>query len=162
MACLDTLMEEHLRPLFSGFRTADDEDQAGDEITALVGFTGDGGLGGCVVIRGNKGAFMDSAPFLGVDVMDWAAELANLAAGRVKYGLFSGRRWTIKQTTPVVMRGAIVEPRRIPEMRDFALTGPNGTLRVWVELRGTEDAAEHMETPQEEGDAMGAGEMLLF
>jgi len=60
------------------------------------------------------------------------------------------------------MRGAIVEPRRIPEMRDFALTGPNGTLRVWVELRGTEDAAEHMETPQEEGDAMGAGEMLLF
>ncbi|HBQ18629.1 MAG: hypothetical protein RLP09_07905 [Sandaracinaceae bacterium] len=162
MACLDTLMAEHLRPLFSGFRTADDEDQAGDEITALVGFTGDGGLGGCIVIRGDKGAFMDSAPFLGVDVLDWAAELANLAAGRVKYGLFSGRRWTIKQTTPVVMRGAIVEPRRIPEMRDFALTGPNGTLRVWVELRGTEDAAEHMETPQEEGDAMGAGEMLLF
>ncbi|MEC7525349.1 MAG: hypothetical protein VYE22_36030 [Myxococcota bacterium] len=162
MACLDTLMADHLRPLFSGFRTAEAQDEAGDEITALVGFTGDGGLGGCIVIRGDKGAFMDSAPFLGVDVMDWAAELANLAAGRVKFGLFAARRWTIKQTTPVVMRGAVVGVRPMPEVRELSLCGPNGTLQVWVELRGAEDAAVHAQTPEVEGDALGAGEMMLF
>lgn len=134
MSALDDAIRDDLLVLFDGFEpssaTADPTDER-DLISAWTEISSRSWTG-TVGVCGSKSSLIATAPLRGIDPLDWAGELANLAAGRLKYGLQVRTRVLATQGVPSVARGSRL-PRRA-SARVMTLRGPAGTLRVWVDL----------------------------
>ncbi len=151
---------EALTSVFEGFGPAADREgwtlPRGPLLTARVTLRsewGSGSLGICAPAR----AVAATAPLSGVDPADWIGELANLAAGRLKYELLFCSRVRIEHSTPTVDEGEAV-PARIDAMRVLRLSGPAGELVVWLDL----DLPQEALTERTSGEALAPGSFLVL
>lgn len=131
-----------------------DEDVVG--MTGVIGFTGPGIWGMCL-LRASQGALQASNPTDG-SLRDWVAELVNQLAGRIKRQLIN-RGAAVYITTPIVLRGARIEPSPNKQMQPAIFDAGGGTLHLWVEVETAPDFALSPETAEE---TIGEGEALLF
>ncbi|MEQ8460972.1 MAG: hypothetical protein RLO52_23105 [Sandaracinaceae bacterium] len=154
MSALDDAIRDDLLVLFDGFEpsraTADPTDER-DLISAWTEISSPSWTG-TVGVCGSKSSLIATAPLRGIDPLDWAGELANLAAGRLKYGLQVRTRVLATQGVPSVARGSRL-PRRA-SARVMTLRGPAGTLRVWVDL--VDRPGSHGAVARDPGLAPGA------
>ncbi|MDB4972732.1 MAG: hypothetical protein JWN48_1073 [Myxococcaceae bacterium] len=125
-------------------------------MTGIIGFTGRGITGMCLVTSGEP-PLLASNP--GGSLRDWVAELSNQLAGRLKHKLLT-EGLEVYITTPIVLRATRIEPlpRRKLSPRSFACSS-GGTVELWVEVEVGPDFswdASSAEVP------IGEGETLLF
>lgn len=127
-------------------------------MTGLVGFTGPGAWGMCL-LGGNQGPLRSSNP-TGGRLRDWVAELTNQLAGRLKRKLVD-RGALVYITTPIVIRGARIEPlpRKDRRLRPSVFEAESGRLTLWVEV---ETSPDFILSPEPAELTMAEGEAVLF
>jgi len=165
MGLVDDILKDHLLPLFEGFELApivDGNSSPPDQLlTGRVELHSER-VTGSVGVCGSLATIEGTAPFGGIDPRDWVGELANLAAGRLKYGALSLAQLRLKQSTPEVIGGEGL-PAAGNATRVIKLRGDGGTLRVWLELDGLEDiSALGPMASSTRVRAMPAGQSLFF
>lgn len=134
MSALDDAIRHDLLGLFDGFEPISgrvDPTVDAELISAWTEITSPSWTG-TVGVCGSRASLVATAPLRGIDALDWAGELANLAAGRLKYGLQVRTRVLATQSPPTVSRGARLPSRS--SARVLTLRGSAGYLRVWVDL----------------------------
>jgi len=123
-------------------------------LTGVIGFTGPGIWGMCL-LAGDKEPLRASNPIEG-SLRDWMAELSNQLAGRLKHKLIA-RGAVVYVTTPIVLRGARIEPLPRRHLTPRVFKGGGGTLSLWVEIETAPDfalAKDVIEETANEGDAL--------
>jgi len=123
-------------------------------LTGVIGFTGPGIWGMCL-LAGDKEPLRASNPIEG-SLRDWMAELSNQLAGRLKHKLIA-RGAVVYITTPIVLRGARIEPLPRRNLTPRVFKGGGGTLSLWVEIETAPDfvlAEEVIEETAAEGEAL--------
>jgi Chemotaxis phosphatase CheX len=125
-------------------------------LTGVIGFTGPGIWGMCLLAC-DKEPLRASNPS-GGSLRDWMAELSNQLAGRLKHKLIA-RGATIYITTPIVLRGARIEPMPRRHMTPRAFLGGGGSLSLWVEI---ETAPDFKLDKNAIDDSVNEGDALLF
>jgi hypothetical protein len=126
-------------------------------LTGVIGFTGPGIWGMCL-LAGEKEPLRASNPTDG-SLRDWMAELSNQLAGRLKHKLIA-RGAIVYITTPVVLRGARIEPLPSRHLTPRSFKGGGGTLSLWVEVETAPDFKLDKEALDEE--SANEGDALLF
>ncbi len=120
--------------MFEGFERAiwvPGDANSNELLTARIDLShahGRGSLGICTTRR----AVAALAPFPGVDPIDWIGEIANLAAGRLKYALLARVRVRIQQSVPVVTVGDATPDT--PGFCMLLLRDVRDALRLWIDL----------------------------
>lgn len=132
---------------------SDDEEIA---MTGVIGFTGPGIWGMCL-LKASEPPLHQSNPTDG-SLRDWMAEVINQLAGRLKRQLVT-RGAPVYITTPIVLRGARIEPSPRKNLKPSVFEAPGGLLHLWVEV---ETAPEFVLTPETAEETIGEGEALLF
>lgn len=132
--------------------------QDDDEIamTGVIGFTGPGIWGMCL-LKASEPPLRTSNPTDG-SLRDWMAEVINQLAGRLKRQLVN-RGAPVYITTPIVLRGARIEPSPRKHIKPAVFEAPGGVMHLWVEVETAPDFALQPETAEE---TVGEGEALLF
>jgi hypothetical protein len=131
----------------------DDEEIA---MTGVIGFTGPGIWGMCL-LKASEPPLHTSNPTDG-SLRDWMAEVINQLAGRLKRQLVQ-RGAPVYITTPIVLRGARIEPSPRKNLKPAVFEAPGGLLHLWVEV---ETAPDFVLTPETAEETIGEGEALLF
>jgi hypothetical protein len=127
-------------------------------LTGVVGFTGPGILGMCL-LSGTDGPLGASNPAGDGSIRDWIAELTNQLAGRLKHKLIT-RGAVVYITTPIVLQGARIEPLPRHRLLHQQFTAAGGVVSMWVEVETTPDFVLSDEAAEESGAV--EGEALLF
>jgi hypothetical protein len=125
-------------------------------MTGVVGFSGPGISGMCLLAASNE-PIKASNPTDG-SLRDWIAELVNQLAGRLKHKLIS-RGAPVYVTTPIVLRGARIEPMPRKQLNPQTFSGAGGMLCLWVEVETAEGFALTREAAEE---TAAEGDTLLF
>ena len=133
-------------------RTDDDE----IAMTGVIGFTGPGIWGMCL-LKASEPPLRSSNPTDG-SLRDWMAEVINQLAGRLKRQLVN-RGAPVYITTPIVLRGARIEPSPRKNLAPKLFEAPGGVMHLWVEV---ETAPDFALTPEQAEETMSEGEALLF
>lgn len=136
-----------------------DADRREDEeiaMTGVIGFTGPGIWGMCL-LKASEPPLKTSNPTDG-SLRDWMAEVINQLAGRLKRQLVT-RGAPVYITTPIVLRGARIEPSPRKNLKPAVFEAPGGLLHLWVEV---ETAPDFVLTPETAEETIGEGEALLF
>jgi hypothetical protein len=126
-------------------------------LTGVIGFTGPGIWGMCL-LAADREPLRASNPSEG-SLRDWMAELSNQLAGRLKHKLIE-RGAVVYITTPIVLRGARIEPMPRRHMTPRYFTGGGGSLSLWVEVDTAPDFKLDKKALAEE--AADEGDALLF
>lgn len=126
-------------------------------LTGVIGFTGPGIWGMCL-LAGDKEPLRASNPTEG-SLRDWMAELSNQLAGRLKHKLIA-RGAIVYITTPIVLRGARIEPLPRRHLTPRSFRGGGGALSLWVEVETAPDFKLDKDALDE--DSANEGDALLF
>lgn len=126
-------------------------------LTGVIGFTGPGIWGMCL-LAGDKEPLRASNPTDG-SLRDWMAELSNQLAGRLKHKLIA-RGAIVYITTPIVLRGARIEPLPRRHLTPRSFKGGGGALSLWVEIETAPDFELNKDALDEE--SASEGDALLF
>jgi len=159
---IESLAGEACTSLFEAYGSPltqlDDFETKSDEVslTGVIGFTGPGIWGMCL-IASDKGPLEASNPTDG-SLRDWMAELSNQLAGRLKHKLIA-RGATVYITTPIVLRGARIEPLPKKNLKPRIYQASGGRLSLWVEI---ETAPEFVLGNEIVEETAAEGEALLF
>lgn len=156
---IESLAEQACIGLFDAYGlqlTKVARETSADEVslTGVIGFTGPGIWGMCL-LAGDKEPLKASNPIEG-SLRDWMAELSNQLAGRLKHKLIA-RGAVVYITTPIVLRGARIEPLPRRNLKPVVFEGGGGKLSLWVEIETAPDfqlAPEAIEETASEGDAL--------
>jgi CheY-specific phosphatase CheX len=124
-------------------------------LTGVIGFTGPGICGTCV-LASTSSPIQASMPE-GGSIRDWVAELSNQLAGRLKTKLIAVGV-TVYITTPVVLRGTRMEPLPAVDIAPRTFTTADGSLLLWVEVETGPD----FEISPSPGPVVSEGEAILF
>jgi hypothetical protein len=158
---LEQLAEEACIGLFDayGLRLTRVEHNQIEEVslTGVIGFTGPGMWGMCL-LAADKEPLRASNPTPG-SLRDWMAELSNQLAGRLKHKLIA-RGSIVYITTPIVLRGARIEPLPRRHLTPRWFKGGGGSLSLWVEVETAPDFKLDKNAFDE--DAANEGDALLF
>jgi CheY-specific phosphatase CheX len=154
---LEALSEAACRELFSAYGVRLEQRPSHGArcdlaVTSIVGFTGDGISGACVL--GSTVAPVIASMPSGGDPHDWIGELASQLAGRIKAKLIA-LGVTVYIDTPIVMRGT-----RVSSASAIELSPPHATdeaVLLCVEVETTPGFR-----PSEPGESLPAGEALFF
>lgn len=122
----------------------------------VIGFTGQG-IAGSLVLAGTGPTLALSNPVAGPR-RDWAGELANQLAGRLK-NLLLREGVELRITTPVVLRGRQLALGASPEDEPVPafFEGPTGSVVLWLDVEAEPGFARRPEasvTPLDEGTAV--------
>jgi hypothetical protein len=122
-------------------------------LTSIIGFTGAGITGMCLLICG-EGPLEASNPTEG-SLRDWVAELSNQLAGRLKHKLIAHGA-EVYITTPIVLRATRIEPLPRHSLVPLGFTASGGAVGLWVEVDTAPDFrfVEGGETPVAEGETL--------
>jgi hypothetical protein len=159
---IEDLAQESCLSLFEAYGVALTKSEAaadlGDAVrlTGVVGFTGPGILGMCL-ISGTDGPLSATNPAEG-SLRDWMAELANQLAGRLKHKLMA-RGAVVYITTPIVLQGARIEPLPRHRFKQQTFECESGKVALWVEA---ETAPEFVLNESAVEETVAEGEAMLF
>lgn len=126
-------------------------------LTSIVGFTGEGITGMCLVTV-SESLLVKSNPAGDGSLRDWIAELSNQLAGRLKHKLLA-QGVEVYITTPIVLRAARIEPMPRTHLSPRSFKSAEGSLGLWVEVDATPGFKFQ---PGAAGEAIAEGETLLF
>lgn len=126
-------------------------------LTSIVGFTGEGITGMCLLTCG-EGPLAASIPTEGSH-RDWVAELCNQLAGRLKHKLL-GHGVEVYITTPIVLRATRIEPMPRKNLVPLGFTATAGAVGLWLEVETSPDFTFQAEASGE--TPVAEGETLLF
>ena len=161
-ALVEGLAEEACLSLFEAYgvqlqRSTLDHAQVTDRtLTGIIGFTGKGITGMCLVTA-SEAPLIASNPSGGA-LRDWVAELSNQLAGRLKHKLLA-QGVEVYITTPIVLRATRVEPLPRHKLVPRSFSANDGTVALWVEV---EVAPDFRLAPETAETAVAEGETLLF
>lgn len=126
-------------------------------LTSIVGFTGAGLTGMCLVSASDR-LLVASNPAGAGSLRDWIAELSNQLAGRLKHKLLA-QGVEVYITTPIVLRAARIEPMPRTPLSPRSFKNDQGAIGLWVEV---DSAPDFKFEPGAAGEAVAEGETLLF
>jgi CheY-specific phosphatase CheX len=127
-----------------------------DSMTGVIGFSGPGIWGMCL-LSSSRAPLAASNP-VGGSARDWLGELVNQLAGRLKRKLIAEGA-TVYVTTPIVLRGARIEPLPRHNLRPRTFDGASGSVELWVEV---ETAADFKLTPEAAETTLSEGDAIRF
>ena len=157
---VEGLAEEACLSLFEAYgvqlerRLVDHPQNTDQTLTGIIGFTGNGITGMCLVTA-SEAPLIASNPSGGA-LRDWVAELSNQLAGRLKHKLLA-QGVEVYITTPIVLRATRIEPLPRHKLVPRSFSASDGTVALWVEVEVTPDfklAPETAETPVAEGETL--------
>lgn len=125
-------------------------------LTGIVGFTGPG-ISGMCLLASDREPLRASNPTDGA-LSDWVAELVNQLAGRIKRQLVT-RGALVYITTPIVVRGAKLEPLPGKDLRPIVFQACGGRITLWIEVA---TAPDFVLAPEGGEETLEEGEALLF
>jgi chemotaxis protein CheX len=125
----------------------------------IVGFTADN-FRGSIVLSATSGPLEHSNPVKAASQRDWAAELTNQLAGRVKNRMLP-HKVDISISTPVVLRGEHVFMEARSGLRPLVFDAPGGVITVWIDIELL-DGFEMSFERDESQVAVEEGESMMF
>ncbi|HET9933656.1 MAG TPA: chemotaxis protein CheX [Polyangiaceae bacterium] len=162
-ARVDTLTTRACEELFASYGVALTPVRGGFEdanesvLSGVMGFIGTRLRGTCL-LASVLGPLEASRP-AGNNSRDWIGELTNQLVGRLKTKLLA-RGVEVFLTTPIVLRGACVQPISRGSREPVWFSSAFGKLMVWVEVECGRDLMLASEIPL--STAGDAGDILMF